>query len=58
MNMYADDTAVYMSSPKVGQIMEQLKSDVLSVYKWFCANKLSMHFGKSETMLCIKPPET
>jgi hypothetical protein len=55
INMYADDTAIYFAHKSVKTINAVLNDDLNRVFEWFCANKVSMHFGKSVTMLISNP---
>jgi len=50
-NMYADDTAIYVSSPSVAEVTEILQDDMERVSGWLRANKLSLHLGKTVSML-------
>ena len=55
INVYADDIAIYISHKKPEIVTEAINSDVESIYLWFCANKVSMYFGKTVTMLICNP---
>lgn len=55
VNMYADDTAIYYSHRDVLNVSAAINFDLQSIYSWFCANKVSMHFGKTVTMLISSP---
>jgi hypothetical protein len=55
INMYADDTAIYFSAKNVPDMSSAINSDLKNIYGWFCANKVSVHFGKTETMLISNP---
>jgi hypothetical protein len=49
--MYADDTVIYISDKKVEIVQRLLQSDMTNVYHWLCANKLSLHVGKTNAMM-------
>ena len=51
VNMYADDTAFYYSDRNKRPVTDAINEDISNVYSWLCANKLSMHVGKTNTML-------
>ena len=42
-NMYADDTAIYVSSPSVADATGMLQNNMERASDWFRANKLSLH---------------
>ena len=49
--LYADDSALLVSGKEVVEIEEKLKSELESVSEWLCENKLSLHLGKTESIL-------
>ena len=51
VNIYADDTMFYISNENVEIVNNILQSELQLVYKWLCCNKLSLHIGKTSTML-------
>ena len=51
VNMYADDTAFYYSNREKQPVTDAINEDITNVYLWLCANKLSMHVGKTNTLL-------
>lgn len=51
VNMYADDTAIYFSAPSTQQVTIALQDDLERVNTWLCANRLSLHAGKTSSML-------
>ena len=51
VNMYADDTAFYFAHQDMDEVSDALNQDLSKVYKWLCANKLSLHVGKTNTLL-------
>ena len=55
VNIYADDTAFYFASNDLSTIKNVLKCELKSVFEWLCANKLSLHIGKTNSLLiCSK----
>ena len=55
VNIYADDTAFYFAANDLPTIKNVLKSELKSVFEWLCANKLSLHTGKTNSLLiCSK----
>jgi hypothetical protein len=51
VNIYADDTAFYYASKDIETVNHVLQSELKYVYEWLCANKLSLHIGKTNSML-------
>ena len=51
VNIYADDTAFYYAANDLSTIKNVLKSELKSVFEWLCANKLSLHIGKTNSLL-------
>jgi hypothetical protein len=51
VNIYADDTAFYVAKRTVHDINEVLQTEFESVHQWLCANQLSLHVGKTASML-------
>ena len=51
MLMYADDTILIIADKNVSRISEQLSKEVANCYQWLTNNRLSMHMGKTETIV-------
>ena len=51
VNIYADDTAFYVSGPDAQHVSEILQREMETVHRWLCANKLSLHIGKTSSIL-------
>lgn len=51
VNMYADDTAIYVSCSNISILTLRLQTDLISVSQWLDINKLSLHVGKTSSML-------
>jgi hypothetical protein len=49
--LYADDSALMVSNRDVGFIQERLSLELQSVSEWLIDNKLSLHLGKTESIL-------
>ncbi len=49
--LYADDSALMVSHKEIGVIQEQLSIQLESVNEWLVDNKLSLHLGKTESVL-------
>ena len=49
--LYADDSALLASSSDVSEIEEILKRELESVSEWLSENRLSLHLGKTESIL-------
>ena len=49
--LYADDSALLASSSDVSEIEEILKRELESVSEWLAENRLSLHLGKTESIL-------
>lgn len=51
VNTYADDTAFFTSGRDVQHVTDFLNEDLVHIYSWLCANKLSLNVGKTNTIL-------
>ena len=49
--MYADDTILSVSSTHVNDISKKLESDLESISKWLCNNKVFLNTDKTKVML-------
>ena len=49
--LYADDSAILVSGKDVGQIQATLSKELESIREWLIDNKLSLHLGKTESIL-------
>ena len=49
--LYADDSALMVSGRKVTEIETTLTVELTSIHKWLVDNKLSLHLGKTNTIL-------
>lgn len=49
--LYADDSALLVSGRSVGEIEANLSGELESISKWLVDNKLSLHLGKTESIL-------
>jgi len=49
--LYADDSALLISGKDVANIDSRLSEEVLNVSNWLVDNKLSLHLGKTESIL-------
>ena len=49
--LYADDSALLASSSDVSEIEEILKRELESISEWLSENRLSLHLGKTESIL-------
>ena len=50
-NMYADDTAICVSASDRAGVTKLMRDDLINVNAWLCANRLSLHIGKTSCML-------
>ncbi|CAM1302576.1 Uncharacterised protein r2_g1254 [Pycnogonum litorale] len=53
--LYADDAVILVNSPNLNNIENSLSYSLYSLNQWFLKNKLSLHPGKSESIL-FGPP--
>ena len=51
VNLYADDTAFYIGDVDVNRVNQILQDELKLVYQWLCCNKLSLHVGKTSSMI-------
>ncbi|KAK2173785.1 hypothetical protein NP493_848g00036 [Ridgeia piscesae] len=49
--LYADDSALLVSSKDIQLIQESLSSELEAAREWLINNKLSLHLGKTESIL-------
>ena len=49
--LYADDSAILVSGKDVAQIQATLSEELASIREWLIDNKLSLHLGKTESIL-------
>ena len=49
--LYADDSAILVSGKDVSQIQATLSKELESIREWLIDNKLSLHLGKTESIL-------
>ena len=49
--MYADDTAICVSASNKAGVTKLMQDDLINVNDWLCANRLSLHIGKTSCML-------
>ena len=51
LSLYADDSALILSGKSALSIADQLSSELLECKRWLVDNKLSLHLGKTESIL-------
>ncbi len=51
---YADDTTLYTSHTDVRQLYDNANAQINELYRWFCANKLSLNAKKTKYIM-IRP---
>ena len=51
---FADDTTLYTSNSNIKQLFSDANKHINDLFKWFCANKLSLNAGKTKYII-IKP---
>ena len=50
-NMYANDTAICVSASDKAGVTKLMQDALINVKDWLCANRLSLHIGKTSCML-------
>ncbi len=50
--LYADDSVLLVSGKNLNDISNTLTKELQSCGKWIVDNKLSLHLGKTEVILC------
>ena len=53
---FADDTTLYLSNSNIKSLYEKGNQELNNLYKWFCANKLSLNTTKTKYII-IKPQQ-
>ena len=49
--LYADDSALHVAGKNCAIIQQRLSSELESIWEWLTDNKLSLHFGKTESIV-------
>ena len=55
-SMYADDTAILLSSESIDDLPNDLNLDLLKLQDWLDANKLSLNFVKTQSLIIGSGP--
>ena len=56
VSMYADDTAISLSSKSIGDLQNDLNLDLLKLQDWLHANKLSLNVVKTQSLVIGSGP--
>ena len=56
VSMYADDTAISLSSKNIDDLQNDLNLDLLSLHDWLHVNKLSLNVVKTQSLLIGSGP--
>ena len=56
VSMYADDTAISLSSKSIGDLQNDLNLDLLKLQDWLHANKLSLNVEKTQSLVIGSGP--
>lgn len=51
INLFADDTLIYMSGTRINDIIGKVNEDLSGVFKWLCVNKLKLNVEKTKYMI-------
>ena len=54
--LFADDTALALSSPNIQEFQTQFNQEVNQVHDWLLANRLSVHYSKKTQYMLIQGP--
>ena len=49
--MYADDCSLFLSGTTSNDLITRAKKEMVNVFAWLCANKLSLNITKSKYMI-------
>ena len=49
--LYADDSALLVTGKNCAIIQQRISSELESIWEWLIDNKLSLHFGKTESIV-------
>ena len=49
--LYADDSAILVSEKDVSKVERTLSMELGAVSEWLCENRLSLHLGKTQSIL-------
>jgi hypothetical protein len=50
-HMFADDSTFYTSAKSIDEVESNLSDDLLNISNWCTANRMSLHTGKTKSML-------
>ena len=53
---FADDTTIYLSDSDINTLYANANIEINNLYKWFCANKLSLNANKTKYII-IRPQQ-
>ncbi len=53
---FADDTSLFMSHSNVNTLYNMANTEMINLYIWFCANRLSLNAKKTKYMITRSPP--
>ena len=56
--LFADDTALAMSSDNIQDLQARFNNEVSKVHDWLLANRLSVHYTKKTKFMLIQGPNT
>ena len=56
VSMYADDTAIFLSSKSIDDLQNDLNLDLLNLQDWLHANKLSLNVVKTQSLIIGSGP--
>lgn len=53
---FADDTTLFMAGKNLADLNNKVNSDLNNIFKWLCANKLSLNVSKTKYMVISNMP--
>ena len=54
--LFADDTALALSSPNIQELESRFNHEVTKIHNWLLANRLSVHYSKKTQYMLIQGP--
>ena len=54
--LFADDTALALSSPNIQELETRFNQEVNKVHEWLLANRLSVHYSEKTQFMLIQGP--
>ena len=51
MRLFTDDTSLTASDKNIDKLLLQINSELINIYDWLCANKLTLNLKKTKYLI-------